>query len=226
MSQDKLRDGLVEAARRRRARDASAPSGPDALAPLDAEAKDRIAARVMEEIGAPAAQVIPFRRRLRVVAGVGGVVAALAAALVVFLRPAGPPPLPAYEATFSGESAMRGTEPSAGPPRVGPGSALSLVARPRQPVQGPVEISTFLVRGDSARTWVAPQVSPERAVRIAGQAEALLPPEPGPLTAVIVIQRPGAPRAGPQDALRLSKGEAPADPGAQVVIVRFEQTGP
>jgi hypothetical protein len=90
-----------------------------------------------------------------------------------------------------------------------------------------VEVSAFLVRGDSARPWAAPvQVSAEGAVRIAGRAEALLPPEPGPWTAVIVIQRPGAPRAGPQDALRFSKGEAPAGPGVQAIMVRFEQTGP
>jgi len=226
MSQDKLRDRLVEAARRRRAQEATAPPEPDALAPLDAEAKDRITARVMEEIGAaPGAQVIPFRRRVRVAAGVA--VAALAAALVLFLRPPGPAPLPAYEASFSGESALRGTQSQAEPPRVGPGSELSLIARPGRPVQGPVEVSAFLVRGDSARPWAAPaQVSPEGAVRIAGSADALLPPEPGPWTAVIVIRRPGASPAGPRDALRFSRGEVPADPGVQVIQVRFEQTGP
>jgi hypothetical protein len=228
MSQDKLRDRLVEAARRRRALEATAPPDPDALAPLDAEAKGRIGARVLEEIGAaPAGRVVPFRRRLRVPAAVAGAAVALAAVLVMFLRLVGPAPLPGYEAAFAGESALRGTQPQAEPARVGPGSALSLVARPRQPVQGAVEASAFLVRGESARPWAAPvQVSAEGAVRIAGPADDLLPPEPGPWTAVIVIRRPGASRVGPQDALRFSRGEAPADPGVQVVQVRFEQTGP
>jgi hypothetical protein len=229
MSQDKLRDRLVEAARRRRAREATEPPDPEALAPLDSAAKDRMAARALEALQPPAAQaqVIPFRRRARVVSVAGAALAALAAALVLFLRPAGPSPLPAYEATFSGESALRGTEPPSGPPRVGPGSALTLLARPRQPVQGPVEVSAFLVRGDSARPWAAPaQVSAEGAVRISGAADALLPPEPGPWTAVIVIRRPGAPSSGPEDALRYARGEAPAAAGVQVIQVRFEQTGP
>jgi len=243
MSQDKLRERLVEVARRRREREAAAldPAvhpAPEALAPLDAEARERIAARVMKEIApaptaptaqptgrAPGARVLAFpsRRQLRTAAAV---VAALAAALVLYVWPARTSPLPAYQATFAGETMVRGSEPPA-PARVGPGSVLTLVARPQQPVRGAVEAAAFLVRGDSARPWAAPiQVSAEGAVRISGPADALLPPEPGPWTAVVVISRPGGPRAGVEDALRYSRGEAPVDPGVQAIQVRFEQTGP
>src|SRR5262245_49060128 len=132
MSQDKLRERLVEVARRRRAREADnvgPPGSPelDAQTPLDAEARDRIRARVMKEIGPPpAGQVIPFplRRRLGTAAAV---VAAMAAVVLLFVWPGSRPGMPAYEATFSGESMVRGSEPS-GPPRVGPGSSLTLVA--------------------------------------------------------------------------------------------------
>jgi hypothetical protein len=225
MSQDKLRDRLVEAARRRRAREAAAPPDPDALAPLDAEAKDRISARVMRELeAAPPAQVIPLRRKVQVSVSVA--VMALAAMLVLLARPSGAA-LPAYEVTFSGERSMRGEETAGEPPRVGPGSALSLLARPKQPVQGRVEVQAFLVRGESARAWAPPvQVSAEGAVRISGEADAVLPPEPGPWTAVIVIHRSGTSGASLRDALWFSRGEAPVDPGTQVVQVRFVQTGP
>jgi len=223
MSQDKLRERLAEVARRRRAREA-AEADPEAQAPLDAQARERITARVMREISAaPGARVIPFRRPER--AGAAGVAAAMAAMLLLLLRPSRLP-LPAYEASFAGEAALRGDAPS-GPARVGPGSALALVARPARPVQGPVEATAFLVRGDAARPWSVPlQISAEGAVRISGPADALLPPEPGPWTAVIVVRRPGRPRPGEKDALRFSRGEAPDGPDVQVIQVRFEQTGP
>ncbi len=230
MSQDKLRDRLVEVARRRRAREEAARPELDALPPLDAEAKDRISARVMREIGAaPPAPVIPMRRRWQGAAAAGMAMAAMAAAVILFLRPGRLPPLPVYEATFSGDLSMRGSEPAASPPRVGPGSALTLTARPQRPVQGPVEVDSFLVRGDTPRPWQVPwQISPEGALRLSGPAQELLPREPGPVpwTAVIVVRRPGHPKVDAEDALRFIKGAAPADPDVQVIQVRFEQTGP
>ncbi|HEY8206536.1 MAG TPA: hypothetical protein VIG99_03575 [Myxococcaceae bacterium] len=227
MSQDKLRDRLVEAARQRRAREEAARPELDALPPLDAEAKNRISARVMREMGAaPPAAVIPLRRRWQTVAGVG--VAAMAAALVLLIRPPRLAPLPTYEATFSGDLSMRGTGPQEVPARVGPGSVLTLTARPQRPVQGPVVVESFLVRGDTPRPWQVPwQISAEGAVRLSGPAQELLPQEPGPIpwTAVIVIKRPGR-FTSVEDALRFTRGAAPADPDMQVIQVRFEQTGP
>jgi hypothetical protein len=124
---------------------------------------------------------------------------------------------------------MRGTEPPAAPARVGPGSVLTITARPQRPVQGPVVVESFLVRGDAPRPWQAPwQISAEGAVRLSGPAQELLPREPGPIpwTAVIAIRRPGRSAITAEDALRFTKGAPPADPGVQVIQVRFEQTGP
>jgi len=117
-------------------------------------------------------------------------------------------PVPAYEIALLGGEQNTRADPApadlfgspAPPSRVpsavllGPGSSLEILLRPATPEQKPIAVRGFLLRDERARLWeIKPDVSPDGAVRIAGERETLFPNMPaGSYEIVIAVGRPGA----------------------------------
>lgn len=207
----------------------SAAEAYEAYKPLDAAAKERIAARLEQQLAgqstqqAPApARVVPISssRRWR---GVVPAVAALAAAaaILVLVLPRQPPPLPGYTLSLSSEQGVRSGTPEPEVPRLGPGSQLDVLLRPEQAVEGPLEVRAFLVRPGEARAWSPPlERSPEGAVRIRGPVETLLSIPPGEWTLAVAVGRPGALPEAPGEVLAaVEEGRAP-EGGAWTLLTR------
>jgi len=193
----------------REAWEAFRPLGPDFQASVVKAAAAELASAPESEPREPHPRLLPFRRAASRTKVWLGAAAALAAALLLFLRvPASLPPLPLYTAELSrGDQALRGeTGPSTGLPVFSPGSVLTLDATPWQPVTGPVESRGFLADGEDLVPW-EPKTKIEvvnGAVRLRGRLgeEILLPS--GALTIWVVVSRPGkSPSASElQDVLR------------------------
>jgi len=202
----------------------------EAFKPLDAGAKERIAARLerqlaeepAQEAAPPPARVVPISssRRWRGLAPALAAMAAAAAVLVVVLPRQGPP-LPAYTLALSSEQGVRSGAPGPEVPRLGPGSQLDLLLRPEQAVEGPVEVRAFLLRPGEARAWNPPlERSPEGAVRIRGPVETLLSIPPGEWTLAVAVGRPGAlPESPDEIRARVEEGRAP-DAGEWTLLTR------
>jgi anti-sigma factor RsiW len=200
------------------AQDPSTAEAYEAYKPLDAAAKERIAASLERQLAgesvpqAPApARVVPISssRWRRVVPAV----AAMAAAAVVLILalPRQGPPLPGYTLALSSEQTVRSGAPEPEVPRLGPGSQLDVLLRPEQAVEGPMEVRAFLVRPGEARAWNPPlERSPEGAVRIRGPVEALLSIPPGEWTLAVAVGRPGELPEAPGEVLAaVEAGRAP-----------------
>ncbi|MCY1023557.1 hypothetical protein [Pyxidicoccus sp. MSG2] len=214
------------------AEDPSAAEAYEAFRPLDAAAREHIAARLERELAevpalealppapeappsvreAPPTRLAPPARghRWRRLAPVLGAVAAAAAVLLLAL-PREAPPLPGYTLSVSSEQAVRAGAPEPEVPRLGPGSRLDVLLRPEQAVDGPVEVRAFLLRPGEARAWTPPlERSPDGAVRIQGPVDALLSLAPGEWTLAIAVGRPGTLPEAPDEVLaRVEEGRAP-----------------
>ncbi len=143
--------------------------------------------------GLLAALAYPFRRPALWGATLAPA-AAVAAALLLVLRPAGGPPLPGYQGGVGGGDRPAGGAASlpAEVRELTPGSRLELVLRPASAVAGTVVAVTFVVEGGEVRPWpVLPELSPDGAVRVAGTAAELLPGVSGERELVLVAGRPG-----------------------------------
>ena len=120
--------------------------------------------------------------------------AAAAAALFLFVRgPAQPPHFPTYKAdNLTGIQTMRGGEPGAatGLPLFLPGSNLTLVVRPEEPIKESLEVQGFLARGDNLVAWeTEPEIADNGNVRIEGELPHDLEPEAW--TVWLVVGRSG-----------------------------------
>jgi len=177
-------------------------------------------ARMVEQIAAELpkkGKVLPFRPAARI----GGwltAAAAAAAIAVMLLRPAAH--LPVYTAHLEGGAqTFRGSEPApaSGQPVFFPGSQLTLVARPSEPVKGrKLETRRFLSpqtgTGDLTPWTPEPQIGEHGSVRLRGTLGQEIRISPGAWTAWVVIGRKG--RLPSADELRselLAGRSQPAD---------------
>ena len=194
----------------REAYEAFRPLGPEFHASVVKAAAAEVASGAPEaEPREPRPRLLPFRRAAsRTKVWLGTAAAALAAALLLFLRvPASLPPLPLYTAELSrGDQTFRGEPgPSTGLPVFRPGSLLTLDVSPQQPVAaGIVEAHGLVVRGEELVSLKPePQVE-NNAVRLRGTLGQEIQLPPGERTIWIVVSRPGkSPSASDlQDILR------------------------
>ncbi|UQA58663.1 hypothetical protein [Polyangium aurulentum] len=131
--------------------------------------------------------------------------AAAAAALLIGLRGSNTElglestdAVPGYELALVGGDRPTRAEPapSEAPSTVvlGPGSSLEIVLRPATPDPKPIGVRGFLIQNEQARPWeVKAEVSPDGAVRIAGERETLFANVPaGPWEMAVAIGRPEA----------------------------------
>jgi hypothetical protein len=227
---DKLAGGELTPAedaelRRRAADDPAVKTLYEAYRPLDEATKARLAARATRDL-APR-KVIAFRRALLL----AGPIAA-AAGLILFLSfrsssTAGPT-LPAYSLSLSGgDRATRSGEPvEQGPVELHPGSRLEVVLRPATAVAGGVVVQSFVAEDGDARLLNVPiERSAEGAVRIAGEAQALLGAAPGSRTLAFVVCPEGAPLPTWADVARAAGGEARSGP-CRVLSTHVRLVGP
>ncbi|MDI3289266.1 hypothetical protein [Polyangium sp. 15x6] len=187
------------------------------LRPLDEKARARFTDGILaqmakekaaaEESPAPApppregAQVIPLPKKRTWVPAVAALAAAAAVALLVGLPARGPSngdPLPAYEVSLLGGEHSTRAEPAPTDPRpplrLGPGSSLEIVLRPATPDRKPIAAGGFLIQDGRARVWpIQPEISPDGAIRVAGERETLFPNlSAGSYEIVIAVGRVGA----------------------------------
>jgi hypothetical protein len=199
----------------------------EAFRPLDAAARERIAARVEQELAAAApprgAKVLPFRRRAWQVA-TGAAVAAAAAVAVFVLVPSNQgPPVPGYSLSLAGIQELRSEGTEAEVARLEPGSQLVLLLRPEETVGGPVEVRAFLFQGGEGRAWSPPmERSEDGAVRIRGRVEELLQVPPGEWTLAVAVGRPGAVPTEPGDVAPFVRGSGPGPTKWRLLTRRFQ----
>ncbi len=187
----------------------------EAFRPLDDSARRRIAARVVAGLRPP--RVIAWRRAALLA---GPLAAAAAVVLVVSVRlrqPAQPlAPVPEYSLALSGgDRPTRSATPGPiGPVELHRSSSLEIVLRPATAVSGPVAVRAFLMQGPDARRWdVAMDRSADGAVRIAGEAGALLAGVPaGSWDLVFTVGPEGSAAPDPGDVARALHGEGGAHP--------------
>ncbi len=185
----------------------------EAFRPLGADARGRIAGKLIEGLKPPAAAprplaaVVPLRRPQRwpwllaaaaMLAGAfwlglasprgdhgGGKVASLDEGA-----------LPAYAMTVtSGDRDVRSAPlPAVEAPRLGAGTRLEISLRPATSARSPVAVRAFLVRDGRARVWDVPAAIAETgAVRVEGTREALFAGVPaGSWEMVFAVGAPGA----------------------------------
>jgi hypothetical protein len=212
---------------------AQSPEGKEAheaFRPLDAAARERISARLEQELAparpqAPAerreAKVLPFRRRGWQVASGAAVAAAAAVAAFVLLPAQKGPPLPGYSLSLAGIQELRSDGAEAEVARLEPGSQLVLVLRPEQAVGGRVEVRAFLFRDGEGRAWTPPmEVSEDGAVRIRGRVEELLPLSPGEWTLAVAVGRPGEVPDEPREVEPFVRGAGTPAPTKWRLITR------
>lgn len=177
----------------------------EAFRPLGADFQAKAVQAIAAELASGAPESEPRQRRPRLLPFRGaasktkawiGAVAAIAAALFLFLRvPASLPQLPLYTAELSrGDQAFRGEPgPATGLPVFSPGSVLTLDAAPRQPVTGAVEARAFLARGGEIVPWepAPPFKVANGAVRLQGTLGREIRLPPGESRVWIVVGRQG-----------------------------------
>ena len=189
------------------------------LAPIADEARERIVERVLgargerrerDERKIERSNVVPLRRN-RAIAIVAALAVAASAALAIGLRSRTGEALPTYALAVGGGIASdRGDEPRHPDAtlRLGPDSQLDLVLRPERDASGTVAIAAAIVRGSKADAWDPPRaISPTGAVRIHGDASALVPGENGPRDLVIAVGREGALPRDPDAIAHLAGGD-------------------
>jgi hypothetical protein len=178
----------------------------EAFRPLGADFQARVVEAVSAELANQAPEVesqesrsrlLPFRRTATRLGGWVAAAGTAAATLLLLLRSLTPlPPLPVYAAALSlGDQTFRGEagKPT-GLPVFGPGSQLTLIVSPQQPVTGPVEAHGFLARGAEIGPWEPEprfEVADSGAVRLQGRLGQEIRLQPGNWRVWIVVGRPG-----------------------------------
>jgi hypothetical protein len=164
----------------------------EAFRPLGPDFHARVvnAVRAERKPAEPRSRILPFRPAARL----GGwltAAAAVAAVLVLFLRTPASPPLPDYTITEmdGGIRTQRGDPAAAGLPVFVPGSRLTLVVKPPQPITDEVEARSFLSNGSRIDPW-EPSVQIARGVvKLEGSLGDQLPA--GSWRVWVVVGRPG-----------------------------------
>ncbi len=166
---------------------------------------------------------------------VGGAVAALAAAAVLFLalspQIAVSPPVPAYSLDIrAGDHEQQLSAPSPGAAsattaqataRLAPGARLELVARPAQPVTGIIDVKTWRLVDGALEDWqIAPRLDATGEVRVEGTREALFGATTGRQEVVIGI---GWPELVADEAavLYALNNPGPLPPGVQLLRIEL-----
>jgi hypothetical protein len=216
---ERLASGELTAAedaelRQRAAADPGVAALYEAYRPLEASTKERIARNALEQLQ-PAPQRAVWWRRAAMVAAPTAAAAAVAIVLMRAAAPSGPgAAVPAYALVVTGgDRATRsgGALPDSTPIELHRGSRLEIVLRPSTPAAGPVVVNAFLVRGSEARAWTLPmERSTDGAVRITGEAGALLAVPAGTWDLTFVVGREGAVTADPSEVARAARSGAGA----------------
>jgi len=185
----------------------------EAYRPLDGAARQQIAARV--EAGLRPSRGAVWRRAALIAAPLAAAAAVLLVVSVRMRQPAQPLALiPQYALALSGgdRATRSGTPDDSGPVELHRGSHLEIVLRPATAVSHPVTVRAFLLQGADARPWdVAMERSADGAVRIAGQADALLAGVPaGSWDLVFTVGPEGTAAPDPGDVTRATHGYGPA----------------
>lgn len=171
----------------------------DAMQPIDDDALDAMTdaalrsstRRAPQRAARPAS--VPRTRRAVLIVSFGGALAAAAAVLLILRAPT-PAPLGDYELVIGpGDANGRSVSFPGGAPRFAPGSHFELIARPREPVAGPLAARAALVRNGRSEVWAAPaHIIKGGAVQIEGTREAVFPGIPdGDVEIWLAIGRPG-----------------------------------
>ena len=189
------------------------------LLPIGDEARERIVERVLEARGesvergerkSEPANVVPLRRK-RAIAVVAALAVAASAALAIGLGSRSGDALPAYALAVGGGVANdRGDEPRHPDAtlRLGPDSQLDLVLRPERDAVGKIAIAAAIVQASKAEAWDPPHaISSTGAVRIHGDASAIVPGGNGPRDLVIAVGREGALPRDPDAISHLAGGD-------------------
>lgn len=177
------RGETVEALEGRAAEDAEVAALLAASRPLGAAVEERIAARIAPASrpvtrATPKTNVVPFARRLAMVAGP----LALAAAVLLYVvagrdGQSGLALLPDYAVSASGDQTMRGPAPavSTNALRLHAGDApFEIVARPATTAGTKVVAYVFAIgEGEPSPVDAKIKISPEGSIRIQGRARAL-----------------------------------------------------
>jgi hypothetical protein len=185
-------DILKQLGARAREQRASASSGDgEALAPLDAAAEERIAARILGNEPPKAANVVALRpARARWLYAAAPLAAAAALVLVLATRGSSIVAPPAYDLSLVSANQLRdpaSAKTSASEFLVDPDGELELVARPAAPVKN-ARARAFLVHSGDAVPWPVPlQISDEGAIRISGMTRLLFPATVDPYDVVIIV---------------------------------------
>lgn len=222
MAEDPLMNALG-----RIARESESPSDDEAarelLRPFSADElrqmADSAASVALGEPKKPAAVVPAAEARARAKWGmgrtlaIGAFVVAAAAAVVLWARTAPERSnIASYELVVEGsERASRSGEPTSAtePVRVSRDGRLVVIARPATKASG-VAASVWIARGDTLTPWsVAPQVSPDGAVRIEAGPNALAQLPEGASQLVVYVSTSGA-LPGSEAAARDSRRAPPA----------------
>lgn len=170
---------------------------------------------------AMARRVRSDRRRSRFTAAAGALAAVLVAG-VWFASPNGNAGLPSYGLEASTpDLQMRGTE-AEGLPRHAPGSVLTLVLRPADPVQEPVTVDSYLVEGDGLVTlnlrW---DTSRQGSARLSGEVRALFGARSGPQRLLALVRADRTERPSTQSVLHALGNTITPLKGVQILDYHF-----
>jgi len=192
--------------------------------PLDAEARSRIAERLVPTVVTQGSvqSVIPIWKRVPWV-----VVPVAAAALVMLwlMQPTKLSPLPGYSATAEGgQSTVRSTLSDAGFVVLKPDSTLTLVLRPATEVKGPVTARFYAKQGDRLDVLaLEAEAAAAGALRVKRTAAEIFAQRRGRWTLIAVVGRPEALGIGVESK---AKGETSSGPGWQRVSVEVMLSDP
>lgn len=145
----------------------------EAFRPLGADFQASVVRSIQSEMGAPKPlpKPLPFRKRPSLIVRWSAAAAAVAAMLILFLRPPAAP-LPAYSMEkISGVSTMRGDQSEAAVPLLAPGDRFQTILRPETKTSrtGQLEAQIFLSRGPDLRQLeIQRDIDPNGSVKVKG----------------------------------------------------------
>ena len=196
---------------------ALADGDPEAAAAFEAFQPLDDAYSELETLFRPKAEVLSIgrARRARWV-GVAATVVAIAAALLLFLRPGPGSPLALYELELSrGEQSFRSAEgpAPAAVVELTPASRVDLVLRPATRVDEAVTVRAFLRSGPAGAALkpldVNAGMSPSGAIEIGGAVRDIITDTPGSYDLILVVGRQADLTGLPAEADALLAAEAP-----------------
>jgi len=162
----------------------------EAFRPLGAEFQAQVANKIADEFKKARARILPFPPPTLRFVGWLTAAAAMAASLVMFLRPLAPLPGYTLAAITGGSRAMRGEATEV--PDFAPGDGFQVVLRPDTTVirAKSLKAQALLLRGRELRNLeVESHIEPNGVVKLEGSLDRDL--QPGAWTLWAVVGRPG-----------------------------------